>query len=140
MRSSGGRLLRKACLNESTCVSLENFVRSPYKGLERRRAGLTFFFFLNLFASGPRYDTCASRTNIVVEQSFSQESILTPVERSDCVWGKENSTVYIYIHVYLIYIQWNRPSQKHTCYFSINIFSKKNLRPVLKTSRCELCS
>ena len=51
LRSSGGCLLRKACLNESTCDSLENFVRSPYKGLERRRAGLTFFFFLNLFAS-----------------------------------------------------------------------------------------
>ena len=50
LRSSGGRLLWKACLNESTCVSLENFVRSPYKGLVRRRAGLTFFFFLNLFA------------------------------------------------------------------------------------------
>jgi hypothetical protein len=51
LRSSGGCLLCKAGLNESTCVSLENFVRSPYKGLRRRRAGLTFFFFLNLFAS-----------------------------------------------------------------------------------------
>ena len=50
LRSSSGRLLRKAGLNESTCVSLENFVRSPYKGLRRRRAGLTFFFFLNQFA------------------------------------------------------------------------------------------
>ena len=50
LRSSSGRLLRKACLNESTCVSLENFVRSPNKGLVRRRARLTFFFFLNLFA------------------------------------------------------------------------------------------
>ena len=49
LRSSGGCLLCKAGLNESTCVSLENFVRSPYKGLRRRRAGLTFFFFLNLF-------------------------------------------------------------------------------------------
>ena len=96
MRSSSGRLLRKACLNESTCVSLENFVRSPYKGLVRRRAGLTFFFFLNLFALFlARYDTCASRTNIVVEQSFSQESILTPVERSDCKVGIASSAVCI---------------------------------------------
>ncbi len=42
-----------------------------------------------------RYDTCASRTNIVVEQSFSQESILTPVERLDCVWGITIPTVHI---------------------------------------------
>ena len=43
--------------------------------------------------------THASRTNIVVEQSFSQESILTPVERLDYVWGITISTIdYLLVH------------------------------------------
>ena len=50
LRSSSGRLLWKTCLRESPCVSVENFVRSPYKGLVRRWARLTFVCFLNLFA------------------------------------------------------------------------------------------
>ena len=39
----------------------------------------------------------------------------------------------------MYYMEPAKPGTHFTVYFSINIFSK-TLTPVLKTSRCELCS
>ena len=64
-------------------------------GVERVSRLFIFDFLICLYLLFD--DTCASRTNIVVEQSFSQESILTPVERLDCVWSKVNSTAKLFL-------------------------------------------
>ena len=95
-RSCSGLPATKQVSAESQVFLWEKVGPSPGWALALRMPCFTFNCFLIFFNCLPlsfSRNTHASRTNIVVEQSFSQESILTPVERSDCVWGITISTI-----------------------------------------------